>query len=478
MRVVLPLCQSKKPESPSTTSVARAASVSISESTTTLSEFCSSSTSSSCNPSSKFTYSGRKRKAQLKQVPFQVEDLNRKRNVSETKKNIEVKKSISSMVQIPSQSAPRWVVEEDTEENSPESSYEDHHIKEKGRFSNKSKKVVEGDESVGRMFEEGLKRRGLEMVEQEGDGNCLFRAVSLQVYGDPSMHGEIRRRCLDFMAKDESHFSQFVTGEPFQDYINRKRHDGVHGNNPEIQAVSELFNRPVELYIPDNGAGKPLNIFHAEYKTADAPIRLSYHDGNHYNAVIDPLCPTAGLGLGLPGLEPGLADRLQMEKAVEESNRAQLHRAMDASMKIYKNSAADQMYKQKALLLSDMEATDYHLEQAVLASSLESYNSFEQVKKKAFRTSNNSSPQTLQQPQNYSSRTASYYSPPPAAASSSSSAIAQISSSNPTTTDEYPPSVQELVMNGFELSKVIHAYDLIGDNFDDLLSFLLSSGSS
>lgn len=43
------------------------------------------------------------------------------------------------------------------------------------------------------------KKRKLELVEQEGDGNCLFRAVSLQVYGDPSMHLEIRRKCLDFM---------------------------------------------------------------------------------------------------------------------------------------------------------------------------------------------------------------------------------------------------------------------------------------
>ena len=44
-----------------------------------------------------------------------------------------------------------------------------------------------------------------------------------------------------------------------------------------------------------------------------------------------------------------------------------------------------------------------------------------------------------------------------------------------TTTDEYPNSVQELVMNGFDLSKVLRAYDLVGDNFDDLLSFLLSA---
>ena len=55
----------------------------------------------------------------------------------------------------------------------------------------------------------------------------------------------------------------------------------MHGNNPEIQAISELFNRPVEVFDAEVSAEKPLNIFHAEYKTADKPIRVSYHDGNH-----------------------------------------------------------------------------------------------------------------------------------------------------------------------------------------------------
>jgi len=53
--------------------------------------------------------------------------------------------------------------------------------------------------TAANLFKEGLKRRGLEVAEQEGDGNCLFRAVSLQVYGDSSNHAEVRRRCLDFM---------------------------------------------------------------------------------------------------------------------------------------------------------------------------------------------------------------------------------------------------------------------------------------
>ena len=46
-----------------------------------------------------------------------------------------------------------------------------------------------------------LKKRGLEIQEQAGDGNCLFRAVSLQVYGDPSMHADIRKKCMDFMVR-------------------------------------------------------------------------------------------------------------------------------------------------------------------------------------------------------------------------------------------------------------------------------------
>jgi len=412
------------------------------------------------------------------------------------------------------------------------------------------------------LFEKALKsERGLEIKEQEGDGNCLFRAISLQIYGDSNMHSEIRKRCLDFMEADEPHFGQFVTEESFHEYIARKRQDGVHGNNPEIQAISELFNRPIEVFVPENGA-KPLNIFHAEYKTGDAPIRLSYHDGNHYNAVIDPLVPTAGLGLGLPGLELGLADRMQVAKAKEESDRLadeeetrkamaeshddEIQRAIKESSDMYQN-----MYKQKAMVLSDMEATEMELEQAILVSSLESYQQTEvgrkkpshkqkhkhyhhqkqhqyqpkqhhrasdQQKQRATTKSSSSSslaaaaaastggrstkhpaslsPSSQPLPPSTATATPTTASATTATASASmSSPMASSSSSSPTTIpaatavasttaaapsashDEYPQTVQELVMNGFELSKVVRAYDLLGDNFDDILSYLMSTAT-
>jgi OTU-like cysteine protease len=197
------------------------------------------------------------------------------------------------------------------------------------------------DIGVRGQYQAALQKHGLEMVEQEGDGNCLFRAVSLQVYGNADNHAEVRERCMDFMARNEEHYSSFVaiasededeavasarvdSTYAFQAYLARKRKDGVHGNHAEIQAISELFNRPVEVYTPESftkeRGKKPMNIFHEEYKTSDPPIRLSYHDGNHYNAIIDPLVPTAGLGLGLPGLKPGLADQMQVTKAKAESD--------------------------------------------------------------------------------------------------------------------------------------------------------------
>ena len=46
------------------------------------------------------------------------------------------------------------------------------------------------------------------------------------------------------------------------------------------------------------------------YKTDNAPIRLSYHQNNHYNSVVDPHTATVGVGLGLAGHKPGVSDKM------------------------------------------------------------------------------------------------------------------------------------------------------------------------
>jgi hypothetical protein len=65
---------------------------------------------------------------------------------------------------------------------------------------------------------------------------------------------------------------------------------------------------------------------------------------------------------------------------------------------------------------------------------------------------------------------------PPVASRPSSEDNSQAAAAAPMMAEYYPQTIQELVMNGFELRRVVHAYDLVGDNFDDLLSFLMSNG--
>lgn len=48
-------------------------------------------------------------------------------------------------------------------------------------------------------------------------------------------------------AKNADYYSHYVT-EDFTTYLNRKKMDSCHGNHVEMQAICEMFNRPIQVY--------------------------------------------------------------------------------------------------------------------------------------------------------------------------------------------------------------------------------------
>ncbi len=84
------------------------------------------------------------------------------------------------------------------------------------------------------------------------DGSCLFRAVADQVFGDQEMHMAVRTNCMDYILQNADYFRQYVT-EDIESYCERKRFPGVHGNHLEIQALSEMYNRPIHIFSYGNG---------------------------------------------------------------------------------------------------------------------------------------------------------------------------------------------------------------------------------
>uniref|UniRef100_A0A3B4E3F8 ubiquitinyl hydrolase 1 n=1 Tax=Pygocentrus nattereri TaxID=42514 RepID=A0A3B4E3F8_PYGNA len=178
-------------------------------------------------------------------------------------------------------------------------------------------------------FEKALKeKKGFVIKRMKEDGACLFRAVADQVYGDQDMHDVVRKHCMDYLVKNADYFSSYVT-EDFTTYINRKRKSNCHGNHIEMQAMAEMYNRPVEVYqygivsLPE-----PINTFHSIHQNNDEPIRVSYHRNIHYNSVVNPNKATIGVGLGLPAFKPGYADQSLMKHAIKTSEESWIEQQM------------------------------------------------------------------------------------------------------------------------------------------------------
>jgi len=156
-----------------------------------------------------------------------------------------------------------------------------------------------------RRFERNMRRQGYLIKKMGEDGACLFRAVADQLFGDEEMHRCVRAQCMDYLESNRDYFEQYVT-EPFEEYVTRKRFYQVHGNHLEIQAMSELYNRPIHIYCYSS---EPINIFQCVSRNNHeiaVPLRLSYQRGIHYNSIVDPNNTAIGVGLGLPGLKPDL----------------------------------------------------------------------------------------------------------------------------------------------------------------------------
>lgn len=103
----------------------------------------------------------------------------------------------------------------------------------------------------------------MKILDVGGDGNCLFRSIAHQAYGDEEQHRMVRIRCMQYILTEKDYFSSFIEGgaAKVEEYVQQKEKNGIWGDNIEIQAMSEIYDRSIEIYAYDS---KPMNIFHEQ----------------------------------------------------------------------------------------------------------------------------------------------------------------------------------------------------------------------
>ena len=113
------------------------------------------------------------------------------------------------------------------------------------------------------------------------DGNCFFRALSDQRWGDDSHHAALRRDVVEYMKKNREAFEPFIEDdEKWDTYVARMSEDGAWAGNVELQAASVVCFANLCVHQ----AGQPRWEI-TNYPNADRFFHVAYQDGDHYNSV-------------------------------------------------------------------------------------------------------------------------------------------------------------------------------------------------
>ncbi|AFR97969.2 hypothetical protein C343_06123 [Cryptococcus neoformans C23] len=99
-----------------------------------------------------------------------------------------------------------------------------------------------------------ISRLGLTLRDVQGDGNCLFRCLSDQLYGTEKRHAEIRKVVCDYLDSHKETMEGFVVpfmkeGEKYEGYVQRMRQSKQFGSHIEIQAAARIFQRDIRVVM-------------------------------------------------------------------------------------------------------------------------------------------------------------------------------------------------------------------------------------
>lgn len=102
-----------------------------------------------------------------------------------------------------------------------------------------------------KIIDERISPHGLQQIDIADDGNCLFRSVSLQLYGLQDRHLDIRAKVKAFMESDKESLLQFFDSmDKLEQYIDKMSREARWGDDLTLRCVAEKFQ--VEIHVLTN----------------------------------------------------------------------------------------------------------------------------------------------------------------------------------------------------------------------------------
>ncbi|KAJ9360662.1 hypothetical protein DTO027B9_1056 [Paecilomyces variotii] len=211
-----------------------------------------------------------------------------------------------------------------------------------------------------------LEALGLYASNTVGDGNCLYRALSDQMYGEFDHFEEIRNRLANHIQAHPEYFMNFMSAmggerraprraaaaasrsssssvtpapatkeqqmQKFETRVEESRKNGSWGGSEEIQAFCQSYKRDVRVYM-DSGI--------QDFRDVSAPadeerevVHIAFHNFYHYSSVRNINGPHTGLP-HIPNTKvkaDSQVDSVKTEKRNEESKDATAGAVVDMAV--------------------------------------------------------------------------------------------------------------------------------------------------
>ena len=80
-----------------------------------------------------------------------------------------------------------------------------------------------------------------------GAGDCLFRAVSHELYGHPDLHFDIRISGVEYMRKNPERFIESNSLNSWSEYLSSMSRKGTCADGLIIQAIADKHNLKIHI---------------------------------------------------------------------------------------------------------------------------------------------------------------------------------------------------------------------------------------
>lgn len=133
-----------------------------------------------------------------------------------------------------------------------------------------------------RLLEGRIKLYGMREVVVKGDGNCQFRALAEQLYGDQSMHGTVRKVVAQQLRLFGELYREHVPGQ-YEEYCSAMARDGEWGDHVTLKAAADVYHTRIVVLTSYESAC--FTEIEPRQQRGDQCLYLSFWAEVHYNSL-------------------------------------------------------------------------------------------------------------------------------------------------------------------------------------------------